>query len=407
MNVIYNAIDAIGIPSIGLAIILFTLVIYLCLLPLTIKQQKFSKLSAKMNPEIQAIQAKYKGKKDNESVLRMNEETKAVYAKYGTSPMGSCLQLAIQMPILFALYRVIDNVPAYVTKVKDAFLPFVSEFINVKGSTDFIQNTDNFAAASRFSKQFSNELFLSGDKEYLTNTFIDVLNKATTSEWNNIFASGNYPDLKGLITNVSHTGALDMVEKYNSFLGINIANSPSYLFKEGISSHAFGLVIGAILIPLLSALTQWLNTKLMPQPDTTGGNSTADSVAASMKSMNIMMPIMSAFFCFTLPVGMGIYWIAGAVIRSIQQIAINKYIDKLDFDKVIEKNIEKSKDKQAKTHNKTSAIINSSKISTKTIVTDSNLNDEKLKKASELSKNADKNSITAKANMVKNFNDKK
>ena len=68
-------------------------------MPLTIKQQKFSKLSAKMNPELQAIQARYKNKKDNESMMRMNEETQAVYAKYGVSPTGSCLQLLIQMPI--------------------------------------------------------------------------------------------------------------------------------------------------------------------------------------------------------------------------------------------------------------------------------------------------------------------
>ena len=81
MEGIFFILDKIGIPNIGLAIILFTIVIYLLLMPLTIKQQKFSKLSAKMNPELQAIQAKYKNKKDNESMMRMNEETQAVYAK--------------------------------------------------------------------------------------------------------------------------------------------------------------------------------------------------------------------------------------------------------------------------------------------------------------------------------------
>ena len=142
MNAIFVMLDKIGIPNIGLTIILFTIVIYLLLMPLTIKQQKFSKLSAKMNPELQAIQAKYKDKKDNESMVRMNEETKAVYAKYGTSPTGSCLQLVIQMPILFALYRVIDNVPAYVSKVKEGFIPFVEKFIQMDGSSEFIQNTE-------------------------------------------------------------------------------------------------------------------------------------------------------------------------------------------------------------------------------------------------------------------------
>lgn len=121
MEGIFYVLDKIGIPNIGLAIILFTVVIYLLLMPLTIKQQKFSKLSAKMNPELQAIQAKYKNKKDNDSMMAMNMETKAVYAKYGVSPSGSCVQLLIQMPILLALYRVIGNVPAYVSKVKEAF----------------------------------------------------------------------------------------------------------------------------------------------------------------------------------------------------------------------------------------------------------------------------------------------
>ena len=121
MEGIFNVLNIIGIPNIGLSIIIFTIVIYLLLMPLTFKQQKFSKLSAKMNPEIQAIQAKYKNKKDNDSMMAMNQETQAVYAKYGVSPSGSCVQLLIQMPILLALYKVIYAMPAYVGKIKEAF----------------------------------------------------------------------------------------------------------------------------------------------------------------------------------------------------------------------------------------------------------------------------------------------
>ena len=346
-------------------------------------------------------------------MMRMNEETKAVYEKYGTSPTGSCLQLLIQMPILFALYRVIDNVPAYVTKVKAAFIPFVSEFINQTGSKDFIANKDNFAANVRFAKQFTNELFVNGDKEYVTNTFIDVLNKATTSEWTNIYSNGNYSNLKDLITNASNSGAFDLFEKYNNFLGINIANTPQYLFKDGISGHHFGMILGAILIPLLAALTQWLNTKLMPQPETTGsGNTQQDTMAASMKSMNVMMPIMSAFFCFTLPVGMGLYWIAGAVIRSVQQVVINKHIDKVDIDELVEKNIEKAKKKNANNKNNVSSSVlnNSAKLSTKAIVNNVSSEDkeEKIRKATEYynSNSAKPGSLTAKANMVRQYNEK-
>ena len=137
MDAIFNVIDFIGIPNIGLAIILFTIVVNLLMLPLTMKQQKFSKLSAKMNPELQAIQKKYKNKKDNDSVMAMNQETQAVYAKYGVSPSGSCLQLLIQMPILFALYRVIYSIPAYIGSVKEAFMPLVNKLLTMDGAVEY------------------------------------------------------------------------------------------------------------------------------------------------------------------------------------------------------------------------------------------------------------------------------
>ena len=407
MNAIFMLLDKIGIPNIGLAIILFTIVIYLLLMPLTIRQQKFSKLSAKMNPEIQAIQAKYKDKKDNESMMRMNEETKAVYAKYGTSPTGSCLQLVIQMPILLALWRVIDNIPGYVSKVKDGFFPFVDKFYEIKGSIEYIQNTDNFANASRFSKQFSNELFTSGDAEYIKGTIIDVLNKATTAEWHKIYEQADFASLKEFITNAQHTGALDIFSKYNSFLGLNIANSPSYYFKTGISGHHIGMILGALLIPLLSALTQWLNTKLMPQPETTPG-SQQDTMAASMKSMNIMMPIMSMVFCFSLPVGMAIYWIAGAVVRSIQQIVINKHLDKIDFDAIIEKNADKAKAKieKSKKMYEAAGLASNARISTKAIVRDTKDN-ENGTSSDQKPVNVKPGGIAAKANMVRDYNERK
>ncbi len=114
---IYLFLDVIGIQNIGLCIILFTIVVRLLMLPSTIKQQKFTRLNSVMQPEIQAIQKKYKDKKDQASQLSMQEELRAVYDKYGTSPTGSCLQLIIQMAILFPLYRVIRDVAKYVPAV--------------------------------------------------------------------------------------------------------------------------------------------------------------------------------------------------------------------------------------------------------------------------------------------------
>ena len=159
MDAIFELLNLIKIPNIGLAIILFTIVVYLLLLPLTIRQQKFSKLSAKMSPELQAIQNKYKDKqRDQQAMMAMQEEQRAVYAKYGVSPSGTCLPLLIQMPILFALYRVIYAIPAYVGRVRDVFThnDFINNLISQEGSQKFISSFKN---AAMYTKQFGNEKF--------------------------------------------------------------------------------------------------------------------------------------------------------------------------------------------------------------------------------------------------------
>ena len=403
MEGIFNVLDLIGIPNIGLSIIIFTIAIYLLLMPLTIKQQKFSKLSAKMNPELQAIQAKYKNKKDNESMMAMNQETQAVYAKYGVSPSGSCVQLLIQMPILFSLYRVIYAMPAYVGKIKDSFYPLVEKLKDESGAVEFVKGLSN---STMYANQFTNEAFTSGNAEYVENTLIDCLNRASTAEWASL--ADKFPSLSNDINTT-----LTQLNEYNNFLGLNMANSPSFTMKDAFATGSYLLVVGALLIPVLSALTQWINTKLMPQASNNGnnGNETVDAMAQSMKTMNVMMPIMSAFFCFTLPAGMGLYWIAGSVVRSIQQIVINKYFDRMDMDEMIKKNEEKYKEKMEKAGVMASGLNNYASMNTKSISSKASMTqsekEEALKKANEYySKNAKPGSIAAKANMVKEYNEK-
>lgn len=407
MEGIFNVLDLIGIPNIGLSIILFTIVVYLLMLPLTIKQQKFSKLSAKMNPELQAISAKYKNKKDNDSVMKMNAETQAVYAKYGVSPTGSCLQLLIQMPILLSLYKVIYAMPAYVGKIKEAFFPLVDKLISTEGGIDFIQN---LKSAGMYLNQFKNEAFVNGTPEYVQNTLVDVLNKASTSELASI--STQFPDLandvQSTMTNLNH---------YNNFLGLNMGNSPSFMVNEAIAAGAWILVVAAFAIPVLSAVTQWINVKLMPQQDTSSNNGEPSTMASSMKMMNMFMPIMSAFFCYTLPAGMGLYWIAGSVVRSIQQIIINRHIDKIDLNELIEKNKKKSSKKIAKVEAQQKKYAEYAAMSTKNIST-KDVYKQKAKEAAEksaaaespavskASSNAKQGSLMAKANIVKEYNER-
>ena len=345
MNAIFAFLDLIRIPNIGLSIILFTIVVNMLMLPLTMKQQKFSKLSARMNPEINAIRDKYKNKKDNDSVMAMNNETRAVYAKYGVSPSGSCVQLLIQMPILFALYQVIYKIPAYVTKVGNVFRVLAEKIVSTDNAT-FLTNPTGLD--DNVTKSILNTVKMYGGQitkadGNITNGVIDVLNKLSTTDMNAISAHYGLADLRyneELI--LSSEGATGLINTYNSFLGINTGNSPSFMMNEAIAAGAWLLAAAALIIPILSALTQWINTKLMPSVANDNKDGTS-SMGSSMKMMNTIMPIMSAFFCFTLPAGMGLYWIAGSVIRSIQQIVINKYLDKkLNLDEIIEKNKVKS-----------------------------------------------------------------
>ena len=403
MNGIFFVLNKLGIPNIGLAIIIMTILIYMAMLPLTVKQQKFSKLQRKMQPELNKINKKYEGRKDPESMERQQAEIKEVYGKYGVSATGSCVQLIIQMPILLALYRVFYNIPAYVPMVKQAFFPLVDELISANAG-DYLKETN---AARFFAKQFENESYLNGVTEYVQNTFIDVLNKFNSADWTAL--SENFSNLKSDITNT-----VTSLTRYNSFLGLNMANSPSSLFKEALANKTYIFVLVALIIPVLAAATQYLNVALMPQPESQDGN---DQMNNTMKSMNVMMPIMSAVFCWSLPNGMGLYWIAGAVIRCIQQVVINKQIDKMNIDAMVEKNLEKIKEKEEKEGKK-----DKNRVSSSTMNTYSSMNTRRMKDRSSTNVSADSErkvlearqtngkkyksgSLAEKANMVSSFND--
>ncbi len=181
-----------------------------------------------------------------------------------------------------------------------------------------------------------------------SNGIIDVLNKLSSADLATVAEHYDLTQLtyqgKLILSNETTRGLIDV---YNNFLGLHMGDSPNDLIKAGMAAGAWGIVIGAVLIPVLSAVTQWINVKLMPQQPKSD-NEKANSMAASMKTMNMFMPLMSAWFCFTLPAGMGLYWVAGSVVRSIQQVVINRHIDKMDFDEVIRKNSAKSAKKLEK-----------------------------------------------------------
>ena len=410
MDWIYSGISDITggrVESVVLSIVIITIIIYMCLLPLTIKQQKFSKLSQKMQPEMQAIQAKYKDKKDQASMMAMQEETQLLYQKYGISPMGSCVQMLIQMPILFALYRVFYNIPAYLSGVKGSFTGLVDSIQQTSGYQDtLVKLMDKYNVVTSSGLNASNAASKLADAsgDTLSNYIIDILYKLPSKGWDALM-DGKFFD--GIQSAVEKTH--DALLHFNYFLGLNISDTPWYIIKSNFTDKPdkwLLFVILALLIPVLSYLTQMINIKLMPQA--TNGN---DQMANQMKMMNLMMPLMSLFICFTVPVGLGIYWICSALVRGIQQFFVNRHIENLDLEAVMAKNEEKAKKKREKMGLSEDYIKKAAQIKTKSIDSKANVStsaetEEKLAKAAEYKANAKAGSLASKANMVKEFNER-
>lgn len=314
-----------GIANLGLCIILFTVIVKLILFPLTFKQQKSTKINAVIQPEIQKIQKKYKDKKDQESMVKQQQELQAVYDKYGTSMTSGCLPTLIQLPIIYALYRVIQNIPAYVGKIKDMYIPIAQGVMNSQGEgkvqqflIDFVDENSISGASYAISK-------FKDLAEVGIDNIIDVLSNFGVSHLNTLM------DTLNLSGDVAEN--IDKIDQIHSFvLGINISEAPGYKLSW------------ALLIPISSALFNFLSMKL-----TSGNQQQGDATANTMmKSMQITMPLMSIFICISLPAGIGIYWSVSALISLLTQLATNFYYDHVDMDAILEKQMEKAAKKREK-----------------------------------------------------------
>ena len=390
MDILFRFTSSFGVFNVGLCIILFTIVMKTLMIPLTIKQQKTTKLMSVMNPEIQAIQKKYKGKSDQESMQRQNVEIQAVYEKYGTSMTGGCLPLLIQMPILLALYRVIYNIPAYVPSVRVYFDNVVTPLMGQADYAQKLQEITNIATAcgGKLDKfDFTN-----------ANRLVDMLYKFSTAQW------GELQTLFPAISDVIGQNAA-VVERMNTFLGLNMAEAPGW-----VPSFAW-------IIPILAAVSQWFSTKLMSgnQPSTSAD--AENPMAQSMKTMTTTMPLFSAFICITMPAGLGIYWIATSVVTIIQQLIVNAYMDKVNIDDMIAKNLEKVNKKRAKQGLPPAKVTQNATASLKAIKAEEekekvaeDVKKEKIAKQIEESSkyyntNAKPGSLASKAAMVQKYNE--
>lgn len=384
-NLIYNIAEwftdkPYHVPIIGISVILFTIIVRLILLPMTIKQQKFSKLSGLMNPELQEIQAKYKDKRDQVSMMNMQAETKAVYEKYGTSPTGGCLTMLIQLPIMFALYRVIYKIPGYVTKIRE-LCGGIADKITGSGDDwatklDAINGISVSASTGRA-------------------TLIDKIYNLSPEKWS---------EVQNAFSSVDFGNAYDQIHGYNNLFGISLTQAPGWRLSW------------ALIIPILAGLTQWLSVKLMENKNNVNVGSQNDQqagMASSMKVMNTIMPILSAVFCVSFASCIGLYWIASSVVQIIVQLVINKKMNNKDVDEIVKENIEKANIKRAK---KGLPPVKISNVTSKYVEqvhkmeARENRKEERDKEIKESTSyyntSAKPGSLAAKANMVKMFNEK-
>lgn len=381
-DLLFEALSFLHIGNVAIAIILFTIIVKLCMLPLSIKQQKLAKLNSVMSPEIKAINEKYKDKKnDQNAMMKMQEETKAVYEKYGVSQMGGCVQMLIQMPILLALYQVFRFIPLYITQLKNLFTAFLTDNGGIMSASGY---TDTM-------KQFGENIDWTN-----VNTAITEINKFSTENWDAL--RNAFPAFSDIIAN-SHAS----LEQMNTFLGINMSQEPG-----------FGLTL-AFLIPVLSGLSQFISVKVAQ------GNTPVDDdnpMAASMRMTTYIFPLMSAFIAISVPAGLGLYWIATSVIQTIITVFINRYYDKLGAETIVKKNVEKRNKKRAKKGLPPETIAKNATVSTKNVNREKAVksleqikaeNEKKVKEIKESAqyyKTAKPGSLAEKAGMVAKYNEK-
>lgn len=337
LDIIFNGLSSMGISKIGVAIVVITFLIKLAMLPLTFSQQKTAKINQLMQPEIKAVRGKYKGRNDTISMQRQQEEIKAVYEKYGISQTGGCIQLVIQIPILFALFQVFRNIPLYVSKLKT---PLLGVFGAIQGDSNFLS--------------IMNDKFGGVNWEVQDNA-VNALNAFSADQWNTL--KELFPANADLISDASRT-----VMNMNHIFGVNITVAPSQVW--GI----------AILIPICAGIAQFISAKL-------GQSTTAADQGSKITQtiMLFMMPVISVVIAFRSPAGLGIYWTATAVFQAIFQIFINRHYKKLTTDEVIQKALEKKRKKMEKRGASQESVIRGASLKTRNLDYDSSGSDNSIR----------------------------
>lgn len=277
LSFIYNIV-----PNFGWAVIILTVIVRLILLPLTIKQQNSMTNMQKLQPELEKLQKKYG--KDKE---KLSEETMKLYKEYNVNPMGGCLPLLIQMPILIAVYGVIQRPITYLLKIK------------------------------------------------LPNGVLDALKQTAADTELNIvaFVNNNLSAAQDLLEKAKLDFDLTSLQINFDFLGINLGLTPNN--PQG------NYLLWAI--PVVCVITSFLVSKVSQATQPKKDNKEKNSQQGQMNAMMYIFPFMTGYFCYILPAAMGIYWVAGNVLQIIQTVVLNKIMAKKLEDNLLAEENKKKK----------------------------------------------------------------
>lgn len=341
------------VANLSICVILFTVFIRGCLFPLNFKQQKSSKVMKAIQPEINKATKKYNNKTDQESMLKKQQITTDIQKKYGVSMTSGCLPTLIQLPVFYGLYRVIQNIPAYVSSIYDKYDFVVNQMKTAKINTSMLSALSDFDSSKTYTyvdiinsiasdKQGEVSTAVSAastmmkavdeNGAVINNKVIDVLDKISQQDWNQLVDMFDFGSSADKVN--TYVGQFETMNKF--LFGLNIADAPG--FKLSI----------ALIIPILSAVLQFVSSKIS-QSSTADTNDPAQKQANSMMNMmTIFMPVMSLIICVSLPIAIGLYWIIGSVIAIVSQLIINRYYNTCDMDAVLEKCRKKAEKKQAK-----------------------------------------------------------
>ena len=273
----------------GIAIIVFSILLKVIMIPITIKQQKAMKKSTELQNEMMSIQKKYKNDPE-----RMNQETIELYKREKMNPFSGCLSSILQFIIILSVFWLVSQPLTYMKKVD-------SELIN----------------------KYTNEMKESGFNKNNGYVQIGLLDYAETK----------YQEMENLLINENIENREEIENKkdeYNqlrinmSFLGIDLSKVPQMNLKDW----------KVYIIPLLYVITSIISTKLTmntqlnqnKKEDESPADDTLEQMQNMNKSMSYMLPIMSVMIAFIAPLGLALYWLMTNILMIIERLIINKIV---------------------------------------------------------------------------------